>query len=544
MLQLSNPSRADLSSNPQAESTISDDDTPPVLVSISGGDTVEEGGSLDFTVSLNATPTTDVSVRFRVDSPYYSHHPLWVQSGLFCGHFPNTDYVDPSSNLLEWAAGNNSLKTVSIQTCDDSLDEADTKTFDVELHTPSGALIGTGSASGTITDNDAPSTLPPVANPTFFIDSPTVTEGDELEFTATFMPIGASWRGTLTITLSGSATLAAASDVCGGAGVDAHIDRNYTSSQDTYSRTKYGQGGWQGGETARLKVRTCDDTTPEALETLTATLSTTPRSGGTNADVGPAGTGTIIDNDTPVVYLDGDVTEPEGGALNFTVRLREASPEDVIVTVSTGADPAAIHSAEATSTPRDYLPKTSYQVTIPAGLLTETVSVFTVSDIADEYDETFLLRIDDADSAIGANVGSPAEAVGTITDNDNPPTVSISDASADESNAIPFDVSLATASRKTVTVTASTAPATASETNACSADDGTEDYQTRTRPLTFPPGVTTQTFNVTICEDTADEPDETFTITLTTPSNATLGTASTTGTIIDNDSSVQPPLLK
>ena len=95
--------------------------------------------------------------------------------------------------------------------------------------------------------------------------------------------------------------------------------------------------------------------------------------------------------------------------------------------------------------------------------------MFTVSDIADEYDETFLLRIEDANSAIGANIGSPAQAVGTITDNDDPPTLSISDASGDEGGGVvTFVVSLSTASRKTVTVTASTAPASAFETNACS----------------------------------------------------------------------------
>ncbi len=186
-------------------------------------------------------------------------------------------------------------------------------------------------------------------------------------------------------------------------------------------------------------------------------------------------------------------------------------------------------------TQRDYLPKSGYRVTMPAGSLSVAVPVFTVSDTADEHDETFLLRIDDADSPIGAVVGSPSEAAGTITDNDAPPTVSISDASADEGSAVTFDVSLSATSRKTVTLTASTAPGTASGANTCSADDGTEDYQTRTRPITFLPTAIAATFTVAVCDDTATEPDETFTGTLTNPANATLGTASATATITDDD---------
>ena len=51
-----------------------------------------------------------------------------------------------------------------------------------------------------------------------------------------------------------------------------------------------------------LRVLTCDDMTPETVETLTVALSITP-AGSTTADVGPDGVGTIIDNDPPEVYL-------------------------------------------------------------------------------------------------------------------------------------------------------------------------------------------------------------------------------------------------
>ena len=528
-----------------AEATIRDDDPAPILVSISGSPTGEEGDSLAFSVSLDMTPTTAVSVSFRVDDPYYQGHPLYLYEGWYCGFQPTTDYVQPTTTTLTWAAGDATSRRVSIRTCDDDIDEQD-KTLTVELHTVSGAAIGVGSASGTITDNDDPSPYPTVTGPTFFVNSPTATEGGELEFVVTFLPVGDNWWGTLTMTFSGTATLSAASTECAAAGDDAHINRRFTNSQDTFSRRRTTGAGWVGGQTMSLVLFTCDDTTPEAIETITAVLSTTP-SRSTTADVGPDGVGTIIDNDNPEAYLTGPVSVAEGGTLSFEVRLLQAAPEDVTVTVSTATDPSATHPADATGTLRDYLPKSSHQVVIPAGSLSATVGVFTTADTADEHNETMLMRIDDVTSAVGGVIGSPASAVGTITDNDNPPDVSIADASAAENGSVMFDATLSEASRKTVSVTADTAassPVSAAGVAVCAAVDGSEDYQTRSRSLLFAAGTTTASFAVTICDDTASESDETFAVTLTGASNTviSLSGGDAVGTIIDNDRAVPLPI--
>ena len=545
-MRLTAASGGDVAPVDSADATIRDDDPSPVLVSISGNPTEEEGDSLAFTVSLDVTPTAAVSVSFRVDDPYSQGHPLYLDGGPYCGIRPTTDYVEPSDTTLTWSAGAYRSQTVRIRTCDDRIDEQD-KTLTVELRTASGAAIGVGSASGTITDNDDPSPYPTVTDPTFFVNSPTVTEGGELEFVVTFMPVGSNWRGRLTMTFSGSATLSAASTECAAAGDDAHINRRFTSSQDTYSRTRSGSPGWVGGSTMSLVLFTCDDTTPEALETLTAALSTTPARGAIAADVGPDGVGTIIDNDPSEAYLVGPVSTTEGYVLGFEVRLRAAASEDVTVAVSTGADPAATHPADATDTMRDYLPKSSHQVVIPAGSLSETVSVFTIADTADEHNETMLLRIDSVTSAVGGVIGSPASVVGTITDNDNPPEVSISDASAAESGSVRFAVTLSAASRKTVSVTADTAassPVSAAGVAVCAAVDGSEDYQTRSRGLLFAAGTTTTSFAVTVCDDAASESDETFVVTLSGAVNATISPSSgdAVGTITDNDRAVPLPV--
>jgi hypothetical protein len=68
------------------------------------------------------------------------------------------------------------------------------------------------------------------------------------------------------------------------------------------------------------------------------------------------------------------------------------------------------------------------------------------------------------------------------------------------------------------------------------------DYAALSAPVSFAAGVTSQMFSVAVVGDTTDEgADETFEVTLTAPSNATLaGDPSATGTI-QNDDAVAPP---
>lgn len=75
-----------------------------------------------------------------------------------------------------------------------------------------------------------------------------------------------------------------------------------------------------------------------------------------------------------------------------------------------------------------------------------------------------------------------------------------------------------------------------------STSDGTalseSDYSFSGGTLTFAPGVTSQTFSVTVINDTRVEPNETFFATLTSPFNAVIAKPKGTDTIIDNDGAV------
>ena len=93
-----------------------------------------------------------------------------------------------------------------------------------------------------------------------------------------------------------------------------------------------------------------------------------------------------------------------------------------------------------------------------------------------------------------------------------------------------FTVTLNTSNHVPVTVQFDTDPS--------GANPATEniDYTATSGTLTFnPDGALTQTINVPIIGDTLDEADETFTVTLSSPTNATLADDQGIGTITDND---------
>src|SRR4029077_20082888 len=61
------------------------------------------------------------------------------------------------------------------------------------------------------------------------------------------------------------------------------------------------------------------------------------------------------------------------------------------------------------------------------------------------------------------------------------------------------------------------------------------DYTAASGMLTFTPGQTSQPISVTVQGETVYEPNETFTVTLSNPTAATLGTFFATGTILNDD---------
>ena len=88
---------------------------------------------------------------------------------------------------------------------------------------------------------------------------------------------------------------------------------------------------------------------------------------------------------------------------------------------------------------------------------------------------------------------------------------------------VTYIVTLSSASNQTISVNYATANGTAT---------GGLDYTATIGTLTFAPGVTSQVINIPILNDFLNEADETFTLTLSSPTNASIGAVTTVTTTI------------
>ena len=232
-----------------------------------------------------------------------------------------------------------------------------------------------------------------------------------------------------------------------------------------------------------------------------------------------------VRNDSPEPVLSiGDVTVAEdGGAAVFTVSLDVASGETVTVGYAT-ADDTAVAGADYTAA--------AGTLTFDPGDLSETFSVSIGDDSIGEGSEAFTVTLSNASNA---SIGDGA-ATGTITDNEQMPTLSIADASAAEGSPVAFTVSLSPVAAGDVTVGYATTDGTAT-TDTNHADGADYTAPAANASLTILAGQGSATISVPTGDDQIYEANESFTLTLSGPSsNAVLGTAKTaTGTIENND---------
>ncbi len=283
------------------------------------------------------------------------------------------------------------------------------------------------------------------------------------------------------------------------------------------------------GETSKtVNVAVTGDTTVESNETLTVALSSP--SGATIA-TGSA-TGTITNDDvaqTPPTVSIANASKSEGNSgtsnLAFTVTLSKTSTSPVTVQYATSNGTATAGS--------DYT-ATSGTITFAAGETSKTVNVAVTGDTTVESNETLTVTLS---SPSGATIAT-GSATGTITNDDvaqTPPTVSIANASKSEGNSgtsnLAFTVTLSKTSTSPVTVQYATSNGTATAGSDYTATSGT---------ITFAAGETSKTVNVAVTGDTTVESNETLTVTLSSPSGATIATGSATGTITNDDAAAQP----
>jgi hypothetical protein len=217
---------------------------------------------------------------------------------------------------------------------------------------------------------------------------------------------------------------------------------------------------------------------------------------------------------------DVSTTEGTGGTKTLTFTLTQDKRGKSKVNFTT-----ANHTA---TSPADYVSRTG-SVRFAGKKLTRTVSITVIGDSLDEADETFFLELT---GATGATIAD-GEGIGTITDDDPAPTVavpgslSVPEGQSGDTVYASIAVTLSAPSGRDVSVDWSTADGTATLANS--------DYAIGSGTLDFAPGETQKIVLVAVIGDLNNESDEAFDVTISSPVNATVGNATDTVTIVDND---------
>ena len=223
-----------------------------------------------------------------------------------------------------------------------------------------------------------------------------------------------------------------------------------------------------------------------------------------------------------------------------TVSQSEAGPAAILQLVRTGGVTGAVsvtvNLTTGTAGAADFT-TTSVVATFADGASTTSVNIPLTNDTIFEGDETFTATLSAPTN--GAVLGAPASTTVTILDDDAQPTVTVGPASVTEGNAgttpMTFTIALSNATTKDVTVLVNTANGTATAGS---------DYTALVNQLvTIPAGSTSKTVVVNVIGDTTPEPNETITLTISAPTNATLGAPTTNTGTITNDDNVPPTLV-
>jgi CSLREA domain-containing protein len=400
---------------------------------------------------------------------------------LNLGNVPQTISFNPGETT----------KTVTVLLIGDTTYEPG-ETFFVNLSNASNATISDNQGAGTIINDDAP--------PVIVMNNPSEFEfsSDPLEFTLTLSPASTVTASVTVATADGTATI---------------LDGDYTAVASTVVT-------FNPGETVKtVSVDLSNDNKFEADETVLLNL-TSP----TNTSLfDTQATGTILNDDQQPVITIGDNSFGEGNAgfTEFGAVVGLTNPSDQTITVN-----YTVNDDSATLVDNDYV-DASGTITFNPGETSVQLNVDVVGDTKNEADESFTINLA---NPVNASMGDD-QAVFTIL-NDDPPTLSIDDVTLAEGNsgqtAFVFTVTLTGSTSQTVSVNYSFDDGTAT-----AADSDYNDILSGV--LNFAPGTTTLPITVTVNGDAKFEPDETFTVTLANPTNATITDGIGTGTIQNDD---------
>ncbi len=464
--------------------TIIDDDPSPAF-SIDDVIVNEGVGTATFTVTLSAPSGQTASVNYVL-----SNGTATAGSDFGAG-----------SGVLNFAPGVTS-QIITVPIVNDALFER-SENFTVNLSGAVNATIADGTGAGTIRDDGTGLGGTDNDTPTVTVSNVTGIEGTD---THAVFSVGLSNASSTPITVNLALTAGTAGGADFGPGLEVSSDGGTTWSAA-------GSATLAAGRTSVL-VRTpiIDDALDEPVETFTLTATV---AAGTTVNPSASAIGTINDNDPPPAISINDVIVNEAaGTATFTVTLSGASSLPVSVNFATG---------DATATTGGDYTGTSGAVNFAAGVTGQTITVPILDDSIFETTEAFNVNLS---GAVNATIAD-ALGVGTIRDDDGPPTLSINDATVNEgAGTATFTVTLDKAGALPISVGYATGDGSARSGSDYVATGGT---------LNFASSVTSQTITVSIVNDARYENREAFTVLLSSPVNATIVDGSGAGTIVDDD---------
>ena len=373
-----------------------------------------------------------------------------------------------------------------------------------------GSTPGTNTVRATAAEITAPVVFTATGLPTVSIQA--TAEADE-------------GTGTISFTVTPTGSTSAGFEVS----YATSVESGQTATSGTDFTAASGKLTWAANdsEAKTISVTIADDSLDENDEKFTVTLS--GATGGVTI-VTAVGVGTITDNDptpTVVLALSENSIDEDGGETTVTASLTGGT-SGAATTLTVSASPSGDVTLSQNTT-----------IIIDAGATTSTdsVTITTVNNSVDAADNTVTV------SAVATNdvgITQPTSLPLTITDDDDPPVVSIeitaAEAAVNEGDSdltADATVKLDAESGKTVTVDWKTV-----DGGAKAGSDYTAVGPTK---LTFMPGETSKTVAVTVLNDTEYEPDtESFTIEIEDPANATLHSSKTSVTVVITSEDAAP----
>jgi hypothetical protein len=465
--------------------------------------TVVEGNSgnrtTNFAVSLSVKPRTGQTVTVNVAT---------ANGTATAG----SDYTAVPLTTLTWTSTDLLSKYVTVTVNGDTLMEGN-ETFALNLSSPTKAVLADGSGTATIVDEEGRFSVS--------VNDASVTEGNSGTKNLAFLvKLSAAPAAGQTVTVN--AASADGSAKVSGNDYNALVPNPTTLTFNPGELTK----------TVNIVIK--GDSTVEPNETLQLNLSLpTTNKNTTVAD--SQGVGTIINDDgstgaTPRSISVTDVSILEGNSgtkiATFNVTLSTRPTSGTVTVKYATADGTATAGSDYTARPLTALTWT----TNSSDPLTKPVTVTLTGDTLKEGNETFKLNLSAPTNATLADASGTA----TIIDEEGTFYASVGNAAVNEgtngSNPMPVTVTLSAAPAvgQTVTLHIDSTDGSATVTD--------EDYIQVSQTLTFTAGQTTKIVNVPIANDSTPEPNETFTLNLSTPSNnLVIADPSGLATIINDD---------